>query len=228
MLRGMMTMLVSTFGMIFLVVEFQVRTYISMSLFAVISALLWILLLKKEVHITYKSLDIQIFKKTLLLVIIPLFALIYFAYSGFNSTQTDVILLMFVTSLATGIYEEFLFRGVVLGSMLASKMTSKKSILFSAMLFSILHLFVAQDYELIDVTLKLFNTFILGVILAYIYYAVGNILYVMGIHTLWDFVSFVSQQYPLDNMILVITIILFAMSVLYFSWTLKRLQIINE
>ncbi len=221
---SILILLISTFGMFFLKIQLHFPTYVAMSLFTVVSIILWYLFLKKDLPITYTISNTQTLRQSLLLVILPITALSYFASTGFNSLSSGVLLYMLISSLAVGIYEEFLFRGIVFGSLLKSNITPKRAVLYSAILFSLFHLVVAKDYAAVDIALKLFNTFILGVILAYLYYAVGSIFYVIFIHTLWDLVSSISQEYPLDDILFAITLILFAMSILYTSWSLKRLS----
>ncbi|MFK5937962.1 MAG: CPBP family intramembrane metalloprotease [Sulfurimonas sp.] len=194
-----------------------------MALFTLLSLLAWRILLKKDVPIAIKTLDATMLKSTFLLFAILLFAIVYFL----NAFKIDygIMSLMLLTSLATGIYEEIIFRGITLGSLVSAGVKPSKAIYLSAMIFSLFHLSTVYDSTSIDIILKMLNTFMMGVIFAYIYYKSHNILYVIIIHSIWDFESFLAQQQQnvSDKIGESIAIILFAMTVLYFSWSYKKI-----
>ena len=130
---------------------------------------------------------------------------------------------MLITSMATAIYEEVVFRAIGIGSFIKSGIKPNKAILLTAILFSIFHLYTVYDKEALDIILKLLNTFMMGVVFGYIYYASKNILYVIVIHMVWDFESFLANSYILDNTGVIITVILFITTLSYFYWSLRKM-----
>ena len=212
---------VSNLFMLLFINILNLRSFASMLLFTVIALVSWIVLLKKDVSIEFKISNSEIFKNTSLLLIIPLLAIGYFLNIA-EDIQYGLLSLMLITSLATGIYEEIIFRGIGLGSFISSGIKPSRAILLSATLFSLFHLYAVHNDGSFDIILKMLNTFMMGTILGYIYYATKNILYVMVIHFIWDFESFLAKGYILDNIGTAISIILFSMTILYFSWSMKK------
>lgn len=221
-LYGLTIMLISNILMLSLVYELNIRSFVSMFLFIIVAFISWKLLLKKDVSIGFKTTNFTVLKQTMPLIIIPLFAIAYFIHN-FTTINYSLISLMLLTSLATGVYEELIFRGITLGSLVSANMKPSIAIFISAGLFAIFHLVSAYTYSPLDIALKLLNTFMMGVIFGYIYYVTNNILLVISIHTVWDFESFLAQNNTPNNIDDLATIILFAMSVLYFSWSYKKI-----
>ena len=127
----------------------------------------------------------------------------------------------FATALFVGISEEMIFRVVGFGSLLASGISPKKAIFLSALLFSLFHLTNLLSGLGITIIIQLINTFMFGVVLAFVYWETKNILYVMLIHFLWDFSSFTSMAFATLPFV---GVILLGVSIVYFIWTLNRLS----
>lgn len=221
-LLGMITMLVSNALVLGLVSYFHLRSFISMGLITLILFIFWYLFLKKDIPILTNKINARTLKDTSALVFIPVLGAIYLLYVTSN-VEYGLVSLMLLTSLATGVYEEIIFRSITLGALLNSGVKPYRSILVSALIFSIFHLYSAYQYESIDIALKMLNTFMMGVILAYIYFISRNIFYVITIHTIWDFQSFLANSYIVDNIGASIAIILFAMTIYYFLWSYKKM-----
>ena len=221
-LLGLSIMIISNSLMLTLVSALHVRSFVSMLLFTIISLFVWLFFLKKDVPIGIGNIKLKTFRDTFPLLLVPIIGSLYFLNTSENINY-GIVSLMLVTSLSTGIYEEFIFRGIAFGSLFNAGVKPYKSILISALIFSLFHLYSAYSYESIDIVLKMINTFMMGVIFAYIYHLTKNILYVIAIHTLWDFESFLAQSYLTDNIGESISIVLFAMTVLYFSWSYKKI-----
>ena len=213
---------VSKLLMLLFVSILNLHAFASMTLFTVISLIAWVILLKKDVAIEFKVSNKEVFKNTIPLLVIPLVSINYFLTIE-QSIEYGLVSLLLITSLATGIYEEIIFRAIGLGSFMSAGMKPSKAILLSALLFSLFHIFTIYNAEIIDIVLKMMNTYMMGVVLGYIYYITKNILYVISIHAVWDFESFLAKSYMLDDVGVAITIILFAMTVLYFSWSMKKI-----
>jgi len=225
-LYGLSIMIMSNILFLTAVDLYNIRSFIVMLFLSMIVFITWKLLLQAEVPISIKTTDNKIILKTSLLLIIPLLAIIYFIFISYNINYS-LLSLMFLTSLATGIYEELLFRGITLGSLIHANVKPKKAIFISAIIFSLFHLLDIGAYTNIQVALKLFNTFIMGVVFAYIYYSTNNIFYVIAIHTIWDLESFLDSQYISDTFSSIFPIILFALSFLYCTWSCKQIKKLN-
>jgi hypothetical protein len=62
------------------------------------------------------TINTKIIKQTSPLIIIPLIAIAYFLNTA-NTINDNLLSLMFITSLATGIYEELILRAIAFGSL---------------------------------------------------------------------------------------------------------------
>ena len=218
---GLSIMILNNILVLATVYNFHLRSFVVMFIYSLVALVMWKFLLKKDVSIGFMTINIKIIKQTLPLIIIPLIAIAYFLNTA-NTINYNLLSLMFITSLTTGIYEELIFRGIAFGSLIKANVKPKYAIFISAGFFALFHLFGMENYTNIDIGLKLFNTFIMGVIFAYIYFATNNIFYIIVMHTVLDFESFVDSQYQLNNIGLIFPIILFAMSVLYCTWSCKQ------
>lgn len=111
-----------------------------------------------------------------------------------NSILTVIITLVVICILPP-IFEEFIFRGVFLSSL--KQRGIKYAVIVSALIFALSHLNIAQ----------FIHQFIVGIVLAYMGYKAGNILYGIAVHILnnvlaitlpyWDaYNSIFSLAYP--------------------------------
>jgi len=166
--------------------------------------------------------DTATFKATLPLMIIASGLSIFMITTSRVVNYSDIAL-MLATSLLVAIYEEIIFRGIGLGSFLSSRISPLKAILLSSIIFSLFHVGNITDIGF-KIIYLLLNTFIMGFILGYIYYKTKNILLVIVIHFLWDFTVFINQKLPTVEVAAVITILLFATTILYFSWSIKKIR----
>lgn len=101
------------------------------------------------------------------------------AMSGFLSLK-----LFFAMVLITPLFEEFIFRGIVLEGLL-TRHSPLKAILLSSLLFSIMHFNPFQ----------LFNTFFLGLFTAWYYFKTRNLLSCIIIHSMYNLVNFLFNLY---------------------------------
>ena len=166
--------------------------------------------------------DIVTFKAILPLMMITS-GLSIFMITTSEVVNYDDIAVMLITSFLVAIYEEVIFRGIGLGSFLSSGISPLKAILLSSIIFSLFHVGNITDIRF-NIIYLLLNTFIMGFILGYIYYKTKNILLVIVIHFLWDFTVFINQKLPTVEIGTVTTIILFTTTILYFSWSIKKIR----
>lgn len=158
-------------------------------------------------------------KNTLALVFIPIAISIVILTTTFE-VNYNVVLFIFVTALLIAIYEEILFRFIGLGSFINAGVTPFKAILLSSFIFSFSHIIFKSAFSF-DSALMLLNSFAMGCILGYIYFRTKNILYVIGLHFVWDFAVLLNQKIASDNIGLSATLILLMLTVWYFIWSYK-------
>jgi len=179
---------------------------------------LWYILLRKDVPLTYGLKFNKEFFITLPVFLIP-FALLVFALFTSKNLDTVILTQFFITAVAVGIAEEMIFRVVAFRGMVASGSSAKKAILVSALLFSMFHLTnLLSGTELVQTASQLINTFMMGVLFAYIYYKTESILYVILLHFMWDLSAFsVSAFGEAGN---VFGVAPFIISIIYFIWAI--------
>lgn len=196
---------------------------IAMFTFTLLSLLLWFFLLKKDVPLSIKNIDHGTFKASLLLIIITS-SLSVFMIATSEVVNYDHIVLMLITAVLVAVYEEIIFRGIGLGSFLSSGISPLRAILLSSVIFSLFHIGYVASIGL-DIILLFMNTFMMGFILGTIYYKTKNILLIIVIHFLWDFAVFINQKLPTVEIGTVTAIILFVTTILYFTWSVKKVRL---
>ena len=110
--------------------------------------------------------------------------------------EQPFVFILLVVALMPAVGEEFLFRGLMFGSIRANwlKRHPKEpavkgavyAILISAAVFGVFHMSLA----------KFFTTFLLGALFAYIVYRTGSIYVTMGLHFVNNAVSMAVMKYP--------------------------------
>lgn len=89
-----------------------------------------------------------------------------------------------IATLVVGAWEEFYFRGLLVNTLLAKKVSIASTALISSMLFTALHLF---SYDMDTITpFWAIGVFILSVILFYLYIVTRSIWAPVGFHFFWD------------------------------------------
>lgn len=92
------------------------------------------------------------------------------------------ILIFFIHTLFTGISEEMLFRGYILGNLL-NKYSEFRAVIISAVLFTVIH--VSSALKFIDYL----DIFLMGIIFAYLYLLTKSLYLPIGVHFFSDFVQ---------------------------------------
>ena len=101
------------------------------------------------------------------------------------------------------------------------------SVFLSALIFAFSHLNFIQPVG-IETLFLILNSFMMGVFLGYLYFKTNNILLVITLHAFWDFTVFINQSLPIGKPSSVIALMLLLMTVLYFTYTIKKLRIKNK
>lgn len=110
---------------------------------------------------------------------------------------------IFLAALFVGIVEEFIFRGLMFGGLLQKFGNTKKSIIIAACIsgfsFGALHVLgsvlggeITDAGSALTAVLKIFQCAIFGIILCFIYYKTRNLFVVAALHSLDDFLLFVT------------------------------------
>ena len=98
--------------------------------------------------------------------------------TGFGQ-PVDITLAVLIAVILTPIAEELLFRGVIF-NFLRSKLTISKAIIFTSVIFALVHVYVGL----------LIGSFILGLALTWIYYKWKNITYPIVLHAFINLLPF--------------------------------------
>ena len=221
-LLGLSLMVMANILVLYFVSYLHMRSFVAMSLWGGTAWIVWRFYLKEKIPIHTQTSDSRIVLITSPLFAIPIIALVYFIAIYKEPPQYSLLILMFLSSLATGVYEEFIFRGITFGTLLQSGLSLKDSIYLSAAIFALFHIFDIGSMTTSLIFLKLLNAFVMGVVLAFVYYATRNIIYVMFIHTVWDMQLFIQGEYAANDAALIVAGLLFFVSLFYCIWSCKN------
>jgi membrane protease YdiL (CAAX protease family) len=218
-LLGLSIILINTLIGIVAILKLHMPYTSSMFLFTVFSLLLWFFLLRKDVPITIKAIDVKMIKNTLALLLIPI-ASSAFILTTTPSVDYGVVGFLLVTAFLIAVYEEILFRAIGLGSFIKAGMSPFKAIVISSIIFSFCHLIFMKAFTP-DSILLLLNSFAMGFIIGYIYFKTKNIMYVIGIHFVWDWAIFLNQRVADIETATIVSVVLLAITIWYFFWSFK-------
>ena len=218
-LLGLSIILINTLIGMVAILKLHMPYTSSMFLFTVFSLLLWFFLLRKDVPITIKAIDATMIKKTLTLLLIPIAASAFILTTS-PSVDYGVVGFLLITAFLIAVYEEILFRAIGLGSFISADMSPFKAIVISSIIFSFCHLIFMKTFTP-DSILLLLNSFAMGFILGYIYFKTKNIMYVIGIHFVWDWAIFLNQRVADIETATIVSVVLLAITIWYFFWSFK-------
>ena len=186
---------------------------------AVVVVTLWYLFLKKDIPLNFRIKFNRAFFITLPIFLVP-FALLVHVLLTSETLDSEQIAMFFTTAVAVGIAEEMIFRVAGYRVLLASGSSTKKAILLSALLFSLFHLTNIAAGQGMEIIGQLINTFMLGVVFAYIYYRTESILYIMILHFMWDFALFINASFGGSENVLGLFVLL--TGIVYFIWAIRN------
>jgi len=194
---------------------------------ALITVLLWYFLLKKDIPLNFSINFNRTFFITLPIFLLTTGAFIWTLYTSETLDGTKMAMFL-ATAISVGIAEEMIFRVAGYRVLVASGSSVKKAIFISALLFSLFHLtnLLSGMGMGLGMIFQLINTFMIGVVFAYIYYKTESILYLMLLHFMWDFSTFNLSAFlkPEQNP----TIILLLMGLTYFIWAITNILKIKK
>ena len=152
----------------------------------------------------YKNTAFKKLKFTNSFIIYSIFMLLMFVLyiiSGAIKYHKNILLYVLITNFLVGFSEELMYRGVVLSSFL-EKYNVQKSILYSSILFALLHsVNILSGSSITNVSIQLVLTFIYGLTTACFRLKVNNILPFIFYHFIWDLMVSTTpfvESYPLS------------------------------
>ena len=186
---------------------------------AIATVLLWYVLLKKDIPLNFSINFNRTFFITLPIFLLAMAAFIWTLYASETLDGTKMAMFL-ATAISVGIAEEMIFRVAGYRVLVASGSSVKKAILISALLFSLFHLTNLISGIGMSIIIQLINTFMLGVVFAYIYYKTESILYLMLLHFMWDFSTFNATAFlkPEQSPVLLLMLVGF----IYFIWAIRN------
>lgn len=109
-----------------------------------------------------------------------------------NSPNLKIIFFFLIETFLGVIYEEFLFRGLILGKLVEYYRLKNKdiwsAILISSFIFSIMHILnlISKPYYVVGTSTQIIYTFFLGVLLGTVYFISNNIWVPILLHSLFN------------------------------------------
>ena len=154
-------------------------------LMACCSVVYWFAFLKNTVSIRDSTRKPE-YKLTGFLLSLVVISIILLITTSKESLDLNALLKIIGITVLVGINEEFAFRLVGYKNFLSKGLGIKKSILLSSILFSLFHLTNLAGGVGLSILFQLMNTFMMGVVIAFLYYQTGRILVPIAFHALWD------------------------------------------
>ena len=120
--------------------------------------------------------------------IFMIFAFVLYLLQGADKANTEYFIYIVITTALVATSEEIMYRGIVVTGLL--KHNSKvKAIIYSAILFSLLHTVnILGGVSISSMLIQLVNTFVLGIVLACFRVENKNIAPLIVYHFIWDMV----------------------------------------
>jgi membrane protease YdiL (CAAX protease family) len=144
------------------------------------------------------------------------------------------LILFLIECFSISLFEEIVFRGILLGILLIHFKTYQfgvlKSIILSSTIFGLTHLFnIFSGMSLTDVLLQVLYTTLISIVWAIIYIRTKNIWIIILLHTLFNFFGYVviefgSVQNRYDIYTIISTLIIIILSGLFYFNEYKRIH----
>ena len=64
----------------------------------------------------------------------------------------------------------------------------------------------------------------MGLVLGYVYFMTRNILYVIGIHFVWDITNFINQRVATEDVAIPVTVTLVGLQIWYVVWAVRGMR----
>lgn len=129
-----------------------------------------------------------------------------------------------ICGIAPAIFEETLFRGIVIGKMREAGRGTWEMLIGPAVLFSVVHLTNAAGMDLLNVLVQTGYAFVIGLFLGAVYLASGDLVTVMVAHAAIDVSSQIFMEHPTSTStpVFVAFAAILAAVALYSLWLTKR------
>lgn len=154
-----------------------------------------ILLIMKKSKFSFRDLGFRKFKAEAWMVVIVISELTAF-FSGITDRagfSAQYVLILFLFVIAVGLFEEFIFRGLILKYLSAKGL--KTAIIGSSILFGVGHLVnLASGADLLMTILQITFAFLFGLVCAEIVAKTKSIMFPIIWHASHDFIAFLTYQ----------------------------------
>ncbi|NHK32462.1 MAG: CPBP family intramembrane metalloprotease [Asgard group archaeon] len=128
-------------------------------------------------------------------------------YDFFNTDKIGIIIFAtFVVTFIAPIAEEIFYRWTLI-STLRNGFNKNATIVFSALIFSLAHSFTDLTFSFSYFVIHLIATFIVGIILGYVFYQTENIILTILLHSSWNLIVSSSAFFEFGGVSYVFTII---------------------
>ena len=131
-----------------------------------------------------------------------------------------------ITALAPAVFEELIFRGILIGRLRANGESARWCLWASTLLFCLAHLTNALGLTMGDLIVQLGYSLVIGLVFGAVFLKTGDLASVIGAHLLIDFSSQIFVTTPTVNAIWVYVLffVLLAAEAAYALWLAKGLD----
>ena len=140
---------------------------------------------------------------SLIMIFIFILYMVKKSYLENLSTITTIL----ITTICIAVSEELVYRGILLNGFMKNN-TKVKSIVYSAIFFSLLHAVNAfAGFSISSVLIQLLNTFIHGLAMGCLMVKTKNLFPFIIFHFIWDFVM-LSSSFAKENAIVILIVLI--------------------
>lgn len=146
-----------------------------------------------------------------------------FYTKGGVSDDVNDILVAVICGFAPAIYEEVLFRGILIDGLSKKRVSNLKTLFISASVFSLVHLTNIVGKDLIDVVFQVVFSFSCGLAFGGVYIKTKDICSVIAAHAITDIVGYMLTINKTDSyVVMILLLVLLILESLYGVWLAKR------
>ena len=150
--------------------------------------------------------------------------IVYHLVSGSEFVSTSGIPGAILSGLAPGLFEEVIFRGIVIDRLRASGKDDNNALWESAILFALLHLTNAVGMDLASLLVQVGYSTVIGLLFGAIYLKGNDIATVILAHTAIDFSNYIFATQPASSSIPMVIgfVVVIAVEAAYAMWLFYR------
>ncbi len=145
-------------------------------------------------------------------LLFPLWNIVYHVTSGMAQLKSaDAIPMAILSGLAPAVFEEVIFRGIMIGKLKESGKSKMVTLIISAVIFGLVHLTNIAGMQTAEVLVQTAYALVVGLVFGAVYIKSGDIISVIIAHALTDISSQIFLQAPSEtptHMIVVFCVVL--------------------